>query len=319
MVHVIVGSEVASEIASRLRQAGLERDVTLLKVDRQGRGDALEGADAALRWDLNDDGFRYVLDHAPRLRWFHSTSAGVESWPIDELHGRGIVLTNAAGVFAIPIAEWVLTAMLMIVKRAHAMHDAQREHRWANAIDLDELMGKTLLILGIGGIGREVARRAAAFGMRVWGVNRSGGEVEHVDRVVSGDEWHPLLPEADFVVMTLPLTSETQSMIGAAELQRLKPGAWLLNVGRGATIDEPALMEALRTGPIGGAAIDAWVEEPLPPDNPAWSTPNLIIWPHHSGASPRNQDRNFDLFVDNLGRFVRGQELLNAVDPEAGY
>ena len=319
MVQIIIGSEIASEVESRLRQGALEGDVTLLKVDPQGRGDALEGADAALRSDLNADGLRYVLDHAPRLRWFHSTSAGVESWPIDELHGRGIALTNAAGVFAIPIAEWVMTAMLMSVKRAHAMHDAQREHRWANGLDLDELMGKTLLILGIGGIGREVARRAAAFGMRIWGANRSGGEVEHVDRVVSGDEWRSLLPEADFVVMTLPLTSETQSMIGAAELQRLKPGAWLLNVGRGATIDEPALMEALQTGQIGGAAIDAWIEEPLPPDHAAWSIPNLIIWPHHSGASPRNRERNLDLFVDNLRRFKDGQELLNVVDPEAGY
>jgi phosphoglycerate dehydrogenase-like enzyme len=243
----------------------------------------------------------------------------VENWPVAELRQREIVLTNAAGVFAIPISEWVLAALLMIAKRAHAMHDAQREHRWANELDLDELCDKTLLILGTGGIGREIAKRAAAFGMRIWGSSRSGAPVEHVERVVTGSAWHELLPEADYVVSTLPLTPETRGMFGATELRRMKPSAWLLNVGRGATVDEPALLAALHDGTIGGAAIDAWVEEPLPPDHPAWTTPNLIIWPHHSGSSPENTRRGLDLFADNVRRFVRGEELLNVVDLEAGY
>jgi phosphoglycerate dehydrogenase-like enzyme len=155
--------------------------------------------------------------------------------------------------------------------------------------------------------------------MRVWGSNRSGREVEGIDMVVAGEEWRQLLPEADFVVVTLPLTNETRSMIGAAELRQCKPGAWLINVGRGATIDEAAMFEALRAGHLGGIAIDAWVEEPLPPDHPAWTTPNVIIWPHHSGSSPRNNERNLDLFIENLQRFIKGEELRNIVDYEAGY
>ena len=317
MVRIVVEEQIAAKVAGQLE--GLRTQVELVKVDRHGEGAALDQVDAALRWNLNRDGLRRVLDGAPRLRWLHSTSAGVESWPIDDLRRRGIILTNAAGVYAIPIAEWVLTAMLMIVKRAHAMHDAQREHRWARDIDLDELMGKTLLLLGTGGIGREVARRAVAFGMRIWGANRSGGTVEDIERVVTGDDWRSLLPEADFVVVTLPLTDETRSLIGPAELELFKPAAWLINVGRGATIDEPALLEALRSGTLGGAAIDAWVEEPLPPDHAAWSTPNLIVWPHRSGSSPQNSRRGLDLFVENVRRFARGEDLLNVVDLDAGY
>ena len=317
MNRIIVAEQLVDEIAGRLGAMGPE--VELLGVDRRGRGAPLGGATAALRWDLDDEGLDYVLAQAPGLRWIHSPSAGVENWPVAELRQREIVLTNAAGVFAIPISEWVLAALLMIAKRAHAMHDAQREHRWANELDLDELCDRTLLILGTGGIGREIAKRAAAFGMRIWGSSRSGAPVEHVERVVTGSAWHELLSEADYVVSTLPLTPETRGVFGATELRRMKPSAWLLNVGRGATVDEPALLAALHDGTIGGAAIDAWVEEPLPPDHPAWTTPNLIIWPHHSGSSPENTRRGLDLFADNVRRFVRGEELLNVVDLEAGY
>ena len=317
MVRVVVANSIAAEIAARLGEVGAA--VELLVVDRDGSGAMLDGADALLRWDIHGKALRRVLETAPNLRWVHSGSAGVENLPFEELRRRGIVLSNAAGVFAIPIAEWVLAAMLMAVKCAHAMHDAQREHRWASHLELDELFGKTLLILGTGGIGQEVARRAAGFGMRIWGMNRGGRPVDHVERIVAGDGWRALLPEADFVVVTLPLTAETRSMIGRAEIQSLKPSAWLLNVGRGATIDEPALLEALQAGTIGGAAIDAWAVEPLPADHPAWTTPNLIVWPHHSGGSPMNTRRSLDLFMQNLGRFARGEDLLNVVDLEAGY
>jgi phosphoglycerate dehydrogenase-like enzyme len=239
--------------------------------------------------------------------------------PAEELRERGIVLTNAAGVFAIPISEWVMTALLMAVKQVHTLHDAQRERHWASNLDLGELYGKHLLILGLGGIGREVARRAAAFGMHVWGVNRRGGPVEHVERVIADDTWRTLLPDMDFVVVTLPLTPATHAIIGPAELASIKPTGWIVNVGRGATIDEPALLEVLQRHAIGGAALDAWVKEPLPPDHPAWTTPNLIVWPHRSGTSPMNDQRGLDLFTENLRRFAQGQPLLNVVDLEAGY
>jgi phosphoglycerate dehydrogenase-like enzyme len=316
MVKIAVPSEIVRDVSERLQEMKVPAEV--IAVDAEGHVPQLEQADALVRW-YGQERFRQLLDGAPHLRWVHSWSAGVESLPMDELRRRGIVLTNAAGVYAIPIAEWVLTAMLMAVKRVHALHDAQRMHRWTGEFELDELAGKTLLILGTGGIGREVARRAAAFDMRIWGTSRSGAPVEHVERMVTGDAWRELLPQADFVVDTLPLTPETHAIIGAAELAKFKPTAWLINVGRGATVDEPALLRTLAEGTIGGAAIDAWVEEPLPPDHPAWTTPNLIIWPHHSGSSPANMRRGIDLFVENIRRFANGEELLNVVDPEAGY
>lgn len=317
MHKIIVGKHFVEQITEHLGE--LATQVELLGVDRQGRGATLTQATAALRLDIDDEGINTILEQAPELRWVQSFSAGVEHWPLDKIRRREIVLTNGAGVFAIPIAEWVLTALLMIVKRVHALHDAQREHRWSNELRLDELCGKTLLILGTGGIGREIARRAAAFDMRIWGSSRSGAPVEHIERIVSGTGWRELLPEADFVASTLPLTDATRGSFGVAELRLMKPSAWLLNVGRGATIDEPALLQALRDGAIGGAAIDAWTTEPLPADDPAWTTPNLIIWPHHSGSSPENTRRGLALFAENAGRFVNGQELLNQVDLEAGY
>ncbi|MGI8869722.1 MAG: D-2-hydroxyacid dehydrogenase [Mycobacteriales bacterium] len=297
-----------------------ERDrIELVGVDATASEADLSRIEAAIRWDLDDAGFRRLLDQAPKLRWLHSPGAGVERWPLGELADRGIVLTNGAGVFAIPIAEWVLTAMLTAVKRTVAVNDAQRAHRWATDIQADELYGKTLLVLGTGGIGAAVIARASGFGMRILAGNRSGRPVGGAQRTIKGAAWRDALRDADFVVVTVPLTEETTGMIGADELRSFKPGAWLLNVGRGATIDEPALIDALTHGSLGGAALDAWTTEPLPPDDLAWDASNMILSPHMSGSSPANRARILALFMDNLRRFVADQPLINTVDLSAGY
>lgn len=325
MVQVVVGTSISDDVRSMLDDAnagGRAHDrepIELLRVDASGAGDDLAGADAAVRWDLDDDGIRVVLDRARSLRWLHSPGAGVERWPLDVLAERNITLTNGAGVFAIPIAEWVLTTMLTIVKNSYAVHESQQAHRWARELPAEELYGKTLLVLGAGGIGREIIKRADAFGMRIWASNRSGRAVEGAERVVQDDGWRDLLPESDFVVSTLPMTPATATMISAPELATFKPGAWLLNVGRGATIDEDALVQALRNGVLGGAALDAWTTEPLPADSPAWSLPNMIVSPHMSGSSPAGRTRGLRLFVDNLLRFRAGEPLTNVVDLSTGY
>ncbi len=325
MVAVVVGTSIAGDVESMLADAVARgsidagEPVHLLRVDASGSGADLAGADAAVRWDLDDDGIARVLEQAPSLRWMHSPGAGVERWPLDVLAERGIVLTNGAGVFAIPIAEWVMTTMLTIVKNSYAVHDSQQAHQWARELPAEELYGKTLLVLGAGGIPSEIIKRADAFGMRIWASNRSGRQVEGAERVVQGDDWRDLLPESDFVVSTLPMTPATARMIAAAELALFKPGAWLLNVGRGATIDEDALVQALRDGVLGGAALDAWTTEPLPADSPAWSLPNMIVPPHMSGSSSAGRARGVRLFVDNLLRFRAGQPLTNVVDLSTGY
>lgn len=318
MIKAVVATSILDDVQALLEAQG-PVEVELVGVDADGNGGDLSDADAAIRWDLDDAGFRRVLDRAPHLRWVHSPGAGVEKWPLDELASREVVLTNAAGIFAIPIAEWVLSTMLTVVNATHAVREAQRDRRWATDIPTDELYGKTVLVLGSGGIGQETITRAAAFGMTVIAFNRRGREVEHADRTVQGDAWRDVLGEADFVVSTLPLTPETEGMIGVEELRLFKTGAWLINVGRGATIDEPALVAALQDGFLGGAALDAWTVEPLPADDPAWTLPTMIVSPHMSGNSPAGRGRGLRLFADNLVRFAGGEPLVNQVDYAAGY
>ncbi len=326
-MRLIVAESIAAAVSQRLAQQQLPAE--LLVVDRDGRAvthmnasvthATLAEADALLLRGVSNAGLDRLLGVARNLRWIHASSAGIEHLLDRDLRQRELVVTNSAGVYAIPIAEWVIFALLLIVKRGPELLAMQRERRWHGAPELDELGGKTLTILGAGGIGVEVAKRAAAFDMRVWGINRRGRHIPHVERVISGDGWRDALRETDFLVIATPLTPATRGLIGARELAMLPTHAWVINVARGAIVDEPALIDALRAQRIGGAALDVFETEPLPPDSPFWSLPNVLIWPHHSGSSPRADDRMLDLFIENVRRFMRGEALLNVVDLEAGY
>ena len=318
MVTIAAGSDVLDDLRDRLAAPpDITGAVTLVPVDTDDID--LSTVDGALRWGIDSDAFLAMLRRAPAVRWLHSPGAGVERWPLDELRRRGITLTNGAGVFAIPIAEWVLSMMLSAATRGRAVDAAQREHRWEGDLESDELYGRTLLVVGGGGIGQQIIDRAAAFGMRIWAANRSGRPVANAEQTVTGDSWRELLGEAHFVVVTVPLTEETRSLIGTAELARMRPDAWLLNVGRGATLDEDAVLDAVADGRIGGVALDTWVTEPLPADHRAWAIPNVVVSPHRSGSSSAGRDRGLDLFADNVRRFVAGQPLRNVVDLDAGY
>ena len=320
MTRIAVAADVLTQVQSLIDERTLGDDdraaaIRLIDVD----SDETAAAEGALRWGLDAAAFDGLLARAPELRWLHSPGAGVEGWPLAEIADRGITLTNAAGVYAIPIAEWVLTRMLEIVKRTEEVRAAQRERRWVSGLPVGELYGKTLLLLGSGGIAQQVIIRAAAFGMRILVANRSGRSVELADRTVSGDAWRSLLPEADFVVSTLPLTPETSELIGATELAQLPSTAWVINVGRGGTIDQDALFTALAEHRIGGAALDVFTIEPLPSESPAWALDNLIVSPHMSGDSEASQARSLELFADNVIRFAAHEPLINVVDLTAGY
>ena len=320
MTRIAVAAEVVTQLQSLIRERTLEHDdraaaIQLIDLD----SDETATAEGALRWGLDAAAFGGLLARAPRLRWLHSPGAGVEGWPLAEIADRGITLTNAAGVYAIPIAEWVLTRMLEIVKRTEEVRAGQRERRWVTGLGVGELYGKTLLLLGSGGIAQQVIIRAAAFGMQILVANRSGRPVELADRTVSGDAWRSLLGEADFVVSTLPLTPETTALIGATELAQLPSTAWVINVGRGGTIDQDALFGALAEHRIGGAALDVFATEPLPPESPAWALDNLIVSPHMSGDSDASRRRSLELFADNALRFAANEPLRNVVDLSAGY
>lgn len=318
MVTIAAGSDILDDLRHRLgAPPDVTAEVTLVPVDADSTDWSI--VDGAIRWGMDADAFASMLAGAPNVRWLHSPGAGVEGWPLEELRSRGITLTNGAGIFAIPIAEWVLSVMLLAAKRGREVDAAQQEHRWAGDLVSEELYGRTLLVVGGGGIGQQIVDRAAAFCMRIWATNRSGRAVANAERTVTGDQWRDLLGEAHFVVVTVPLTEQTRGIIGRGELTRMRSDAWLVNVGRGATLDEDAVLDAVTDGQIAGAALDTWVTEPLPADHRAWDVAGVIVSPHRSGSSSAGRGRGLDLFADNVRRFANGEPLRNVVDLAAGY
>ncbi len=280
---------------------------------------APDGALAYFRWWTDQPHLERVLATAPTIRWMHTPSAGVDHVLTPTVIARDISLTNSAGVHAIPIAEFVFGFMLAHAKQLATYRVAQAESRWVERLSLGELYESTLLIIGIGGIGQAIAERAAAFGMRVYGSRRAPRPMAGVERVVGGAAWRELLPAADYVVLATPLTPETRGVIDAAAFAAMKPTAYLINIARGAVIDEPALVAAMRAGQIAGAALDTFEEEPLPAASPLWTLPNVTITPHTTASSPRMRERQIGLFLENLARLRDGQPLLNVVDKSAGY
>jgi phosphoglycerate dehydrogenase-like enzyme len=263
---------------------------------------------------------------ARRLRWIHATAAGVEGLLFPELVESDVVLTCSRGLHAQSIAEHTLAVMLAFARQLHHSRDAQRERRWSQHEQFGatpgfcDLAGSTLGLVGFGHIGRAIAERARALGMRVLAVRRHPA----ADPAPADAQWGPeglpaLLERADWVVLAAPHTRESDRMIGATELARMKPGARLVNVGRGALVDEPALVEALRSGRLAGAALDVFETEPLPGSSPLWTMPEVIHTPHVSGVAPRLWARAVDMFADNLRRWLAGETLRNVVDKRAGY
>ncbi len=269
------------------------------------------------------EGLSRAMRACPGLRWVQATVAGAgEQVGGAELTAGEldrVIVTSAAGVHAGPLAEFALFGLLAFAKGLPRLLADQRAHRW-NHYAMDELSGRTVVIVGLGQIGGEVARLAAAFGMRVIGLNRTGaGHYPHVDELVSIDALGDRLSEADAIVISLPLTDATRGLIDAAAIARIKPGATLVNIGRGAVVDEPALIAALRVGRLGGAALDVFANEPLDADSALWDLPNVLVSPHTAALSLRENERIVALFAENLRRYVRGDDLLNRVDPELRY
>jgi phosphoglycerate dehydrogenase-like enzyme len=261
-----------------------------------------------------------VAEVAPNLRWVQAIGAG-----IDHLEGAGlpehITITNAAGVAAAPIAEFVLARLLQVWKRLPEIDAQQVEHEWTPKFGRT-VEGLTLGVIGLGAIGTAVAVRARAFDMTVIGTRRSykeGQQHEAVDELRGTADLHDVLGRCDAVVVSAPGTAETESMFDASAFAAMKPGALFCNVGRGSLVDEPALIAALESGQVGAALLDVTREEPLPADDPLWSAPNVYISPHASAAQERYTEKLLTLFADNLDRYTRGEALHNVVDRAAGY
>ncbi len=288
-----------------------------LSVDSGGKGfaDALGTADVLMANNIPD---RARVAEAPRLRWIHVMSAGVDFLrPFDWLPDH-VVMTNSSGVHVPKVGDFASCALLMLNNLLPFYTTQQRQHRWV-AVHNDIIKGKTVVIIGVGTIGGEVARKAKQLGLRVLGVRRSGRRHRYVDRMVRPDRLRDILPLADFVLVSAPLTSRTAGLLGRAELDLLKPTAGVVNIGRSPIVDYTALAEKLRKGELRGAILDVFKPEPLPEDSPLWDCPNLIILPHVSLDSPDYAVRVLRIFADNLDRFAAGRRLRNVVDREQEY
>jgi phosphoglycerate dehydrogenase-like enzyme len=258
---------------------------------------------------------------APRLRWVQCIGSGVGQYVAARLPEGGIVLTNGAGIASAPIAEWVVARTLQIVKRLPE-HDANaRERIWKLALG-GHLAGRTVAIVGLGAIGRDAARRFRAFGVHLLGMRRrfTPGDVDpDVDELFGTDSIAEVVARADVVVLSAPGSDDNENLFDDAMFAAMPGGSIFVNVARGTLVDEAALVRALERGHLAGAAIDVARREPLPSDDPLWSAPNLLVSPHSSASGERYAERAFDLFCDNLGRYVAGEPLRNIVDLANGY
>lgn len=255
------------------------------------------------------DSFMKVLLQAPSARWLHMFSAGLDHPVFGLLADRGVTVTHSAGSSSVPIAHTVMMQLIALCRDARPLAIAQSAREWANRGTAD-VEGRRVGIVGLGAIGGEVARLAPHFGMEVIGLRRNPTGEEPCETWPIG-RLHELLPRIDDLVLTAPLNDGTRGIIGATELALLPRGAHVVNVGRGELVDEPALIDALRSGQVGAAALDVFAVEPLPADSPLWDLPNVIVTPHSAGTTPLAARRAADIFAANLARWVNGSTLLN--------
>jgi phosphoglycerate dehydrogenase-like enzyme len=311
-----------SWVGERLQREFPQHSVKQLTSYRELEAE-LAGMDVFVGMSLRPEQFR----GAERLRWIHSPAAAVHQLMFPELVESEVVVTNAASVHGPIVAEHALTLVMALAKGLHLAARFQHQHHWAKEQMWDEderrrpreLAGATLLVIGLGNIGTHLARSARKLGMIVVATREHpelGGEADEVRR---SSEIRELLPRADFVAVAAPVTKETKALLDGEAFARMKPSAYVVNVSRGDLVDEAALASALRERRIAGAALDVFVEEPLPQDSPLWDLENLLITPHTAGLTDKMWERHYALIAENLRRFDGGEQLLGSVDKQRGY
>jgi len=303
--------------------AELAEATDLLVADsREAAEHLLPEAEVVFSWVGSAGWLRDFWGRARRLKWIQSGWAGVEYLLFPELVESPVVLTNASGAYARALAEFVIFCALFFAKRFPFMERNRRERRWQRYQPADA-HGQTIGIVGFGGTGRATARLAKSLGMRVVATKRTlpaaAAAGELADELIPLDRWHDLLAGADHVVNALPLTAETRGMFGEAEFRAMQQSASFINVGRGPTVREEALVRALREGWIGGAGLDVFETEPLPATSELYSLPNVIVSPHCADETPSFTEHTARLLVDNVRRYLQGEPLRNVVDKQRGY
>ena len=277
---------------------------------------SMKEAEVLICWDLPTVSLKRV---APKLKWIHIIGAGVEHLcPIDWLPD-GVTIVNNRGAHAAKGGEFGLMAVLMLHNHVPALIELQSRRHWESLYSTP-IAGKTLLIIGVGHIGGGAAKNCKPLGLRVLGVSRHGAPVDHVDQMYTTEQLDEVLPQADFIFMATPLTTETDNLLNRARQALLKPGVGIINVGRAGTIDYEALADNLRSGHVGGAIIDVFDPEPLPSDSPLWATRNLMVTPHVSADDGDSYvPMTLDLVFQNMRRYLAGEPFENVVRPELGY
>jgi phosphoglycerate dehydrogenase-like enzyme len=314
--RIILWVDEADVYREALARAGLADRLTLdtARAGAEPAPDALAGADALLAWRVAPG----LLARMPRLRWIQAMTAAVEDWLARDDLREAITLTCARGVHRVAMPENILAALFGLTKPLVACALDQRERRWTRRVS-EPLAGKTLGILGLGTIGREVARKAAALELTVVGTRRTADAVDGVTRVYPTAATDEVLARSDFVLLLMPVTPETRDFMNAARLAAMRPTAHLLNFARGALVVDADLVEAVRAGTIAGAVLDVFRQEPLPPEHPFWTTPGITVLPHIGGLHPRRDELVAELLVDNVRRFLSGRPLRAVVDRARGY
>lgn len=315
---IVIAEPLFEPHLARLRQQFPE--IQMVLVDPPELASELGDADAVVAWNLNGAD----LGAARRLRWFQTISAGVDDQLLPEFGERNILVTNNSGVCATNIAEHLMAMMLAFARRLPHLVRGQLVHEWrdqSTRAGVFELKGQTVLVVGLGDIGLAFAERASAFGMKVVGVRRrrDGATPRAVAELATIDDLGEALAPADHVAICLPLTARTRHLFDADLLGRIKPSAYLYNIGRGGIVDTTALIEALRSGRLAGAGLDVTDPEPLPSDSPLWEMENVLITAHTSGGTPRHWDRATEILETNIARFQAGKVLVNLVDLREGY
>lgn len=312
--------QLPPEQVTRLRAACPQHEFLDARTP-EARAEGLTRAEVVCTWRLSPE----EIATAPHLRWVHSTAVAAFTLGLPALAARGVTVTNTRGVQDGPIAEHVFATLLALGHRLPLAFERQRTATWSqNEFQGDrlpvKLKGRRLGIVGLGAIGQEVARLGVAFGMRVTGL-RMRPSLGGPDGVTmwGPDRIDDLLASSDAIVLAAPLTADTETLIDARRFALLPRGAWIVNIARGALLDEDALVAALASGALGGASLDVFGVEPLPPESPLWQAPNLILTPHTSGFRAGHWDDVIDVFIDNLRRYERGESLRCQVDPVRGY
>ncbi len=324
LVTSAIGDECLQQIVSLSPKIKLTDVSDLRRAEQSGDLTAKEKLDVHLAEAEVVFGYRFspnLISRAPKLKWVQVMSAGVDRFLDAEMLKSPVKLTGVSGIHATPIGEFVLMLMLMFAKQAPQCFQLRQQKQWGR-FPPAVLRSKTVGIVGLGPIGREVARLANAFGMRVLATRRSAkrvGRARYVDIMLPANQLRQLLAESDFVVLALPLTPETNKLIGEKELQTMKPTAYLINIARGDIVDEAALVRALDEHWIAGAGLDVFATEPLPADSRLWGFPNVIFSPHIAGGMEDYTARATEVFLENLRRYLNGKRLLNVVDKRKGY